>query len=452
MRKDAGKNNSGIDAARRNLEDAEQRLAEAEGKIQESKRQDALARSKIEECEDKLRGAPDIEGLENERVERKKQLQHIEQLRDVKRKEKNALLAQYAILMPLYGAIAQARETIATKREHREIPPRVDRILLETILRERRCQVCGRELDPDSCEHVSRVLEEFRMSTDVAQQLLAMEGPLSSFQQRAARFREATSRVTEEIDRYEGESGSAEKRIAEIDRKMSGHDEETIKKWHHERRTYESFRAQAQRALGTAEAQQAEAERKRKTFAEILDRELKKENAAASLRGKLGFCERTIAVLRRSKDAILEETRRNIEAETNSMFLSLLWKKKTFSGVAIGDDYSINVTHVMGYACLGSLGAAERELLALSFTLGLHTISGFSAPILIDTPVARVSGENRVNFAKVLADVADRKQTILLFTPDEYSPDIRGFLDQRAATRTQLTMSQDEKETTAEVL
>jgi DNA sulfur modification protein DndD len=452
MRKSASRNHPSIEAARQNLEQAEGRLAEATNRIEELKRQLVVARTNMEEREEKLRGAPDVERLERERDERRRQLQRIEQLREGKNKEKNALLAQYAVLIPLYSAISKARDTITTKRQRREIPPRVDRVLLETILRQQRCHVCGRDLDVRSSKYVSTVLEEFRVSTDVAQQLLAMEGPLSSFEQRIARFPEAMSQITKEVDRYDDEARSAEERIAEIDRGISGHNVETIKKWHQERRTWEACLGQVQRALGTAEEQKVQAETKRKLFADALDRELRKEQAAAGVRGRLEFCERAMVVLRKAREAILEETRKNIEVETNARFLSLLWKKRTFSGVGIGDDYSISVTHAMGYPCLGSLGAAERELLALAFTLGLHTVSGFSAPILIDTPVARVAGENRVNFAKVLAEVAQRKQTILLFTPDEYSPDVRTLLDPLASTRTQLRMSRDEKETGAEVM
>ena len=60
-------------------------------------------------------------------------------------------------------------------------------------------------------------------------------------------------------------------------------------------------------------------------------------------------------------------------------------------------------------------------MLALAFTLSLHKISGFDGPIIIDTPVARVSDENRQNFGVALASVSLQKQTILLFTPSEYS-------------------------------
>jgi DNA sulfur modification protein DndD len=78
---------------------------------------------------------------------------------------------------------------------------------------------------------------------------------------------------------------------------------------------------------------------------------------------------------------------------------------------------------------IGSASAAERQLVALAFTLGVHSISGFKAPLLIDTPLARVSDENRVNFAEVLLDISKDKQMILILTPDEFSDNIKPIFE-----------------------
>ena len=98
------------------------------------------------------------------------------------------------------------------------------------------------------------------------------------------------------------------------------------------------------------------------------------------------------------------------------------------------------------------MGAAERELLALSFTLALHKVSGFDSPILIDTPVARVSDQHRENLGKIFLKVSQIKQVILLFTPSEYSKDISSLLDANASNRFNIRLSPDEKEAKVEVL
>ena len=106
----------------------------------------------------------------------------------------------------------------------------------------------------------------------------------------------------------------------------------------------------------------------------------------------------------------------------------------------------------MGYPCLGSISAAERELLALSFTLALHKISGFDSPILIDFPVARVSDEHRQNMANIFSKISEEKQIILLFTPAEYSAEISKPLDKLSSNKFNLRLSSDEKEAILEVM
>ena len=65
------------------------------------------------------------------------------------------------------------------------------------------------------------------------------------------------------------------------------------------------------------------------------------------------------------------------------------------------------------------------ELLALAFTLAIQEVSNFDNLLFIDTPVGKISDENRENFANVLLDISTHKQIILQFTPSEYSSEIR---------------------------
>ena len=66
--------------------------------------------------------------------------------------------------------------------------------------------------------------------------------------------------------------------------------------------------------------------------------------------------------------------------------------------------------------------------MALAFTIAIHKVSGYDNLLFIDTPVGRISDENRTNFAKVLLEVSQTKQIILAFTPSEYSEEIRDVL------------------------
>ena len=58
--------------------------------------------------------------------------------------------------------------------------------------------------------------------------------------------------------------------------------------------------------------------------------------------------------------------------------------------------------------------------------------------LFIDTPVGRVSDENRECFAKSLISVSHDKQLILAFTPSEYSSEISKYFDNCASSSNRL--------------
>jgi DNA sulfur modification protein DndD len=154
-------------------------------------------------------------------------------------------------------------------------------------------------------------------------------------------------------------------------------------------------------------------------------------------------------VIRSIEEEMIREVRVKMQERTTDYFTRLMWKKNTYSHIVLNEEYQLDLFHKDGYSCVGTCSAAERCLLALSFTLALHEVSGFNSLLVIDTPVARVSDENRKNFAKVLCDVSLNKQIIMTFTPDEYSTEIRNVFDPIASTRAVLSMIK-EKVTTVE--
>jgi DNA sulfur modification protein DndD len=146
------------------------------------------------------------------------------------------------------------------------------------------------------------------------------------------------------------------------------------------------------------------------------------------------------------------EVRDKIREITQKYFLDFIWKTESYKKVTLDKNYSMGIEHNLGYECLGTLSAAERALLALSFTIGLHKVSGFEAPLVIDTPIARVSDINRINLAKVIKNISEDKQIILLLTPDEYSVEVNKILDHISSTLIKLDAEDEKNITLSEVL
>jgi DNA sulfur modification protein DndD len=281
---------------------------------------------------------------------------------------------------------------------------------------------------------------------------MQMEAPLDQFRTQLAELKSRIGHAGKDISRDSKRLSEIEKNGQSIDGQLTGYDTGKIAEWHRQRVSLEDSRSQNRENLGRFRADHSRALVSVSSLKKELAEELGRENKAKRLATRRRFCSRALEVLEKTCESIMAETRTGIQTSTKKHFFDLAWKKQTFGDVEIRDDYSINLIHSMGYPCLGSLSAGERELLALSFTLALHETSGFDSPILIDTPVARISDELRANFAQVLARVGKKKQIILLFTPAEYSTEVSSQLDEYAARRYELKLGQDEQEAKAKVL
>jgi DNA sulfur modification protein DndD len=452
LRKQAGKQNPEIENARSNLEKATEEHKQVTLDIEEKKKQILIAKEKIEEYNDKLKGMPIVEDLSEERERLRKERERKNKFHEEKLKAKHELLFQYSIVLSLWPAIDESLIIVRQKKASGEIPPTIDKALLESIAEERICSICGRPIEGDSLQHVTDLVEGLRLSSLIAQELMGMESSLVSLEDDIDDFEKKIESCTNEVKSYESELEIIEKRLGEIDKELGGYDEEKIRDWHKELKNFEDILERNQKSLYLLQERDERLTKAEETFQKILDDELKKEGRANELAAQLSFTADALKTIQETKESIMLDTKTRIEAQTKNLFSSLLWKKDTFGGVTIGDDYSINLIHKMGYECLGTVSAAERELLALSFTLALHNVSGFSSPVLIDTPVARISDVHRKRFGEVLLSISEDKQIILLFTPSEYSSEISGLFDQKSSHRYALKLQAGEKETRAERL
>ena len=172
--------------------------------------------------------------------------------------------------------------------------------------------------------------------------------------------------------------------------------------------------------------------------------EAKKSDKSAKLERMVEFGNRALGVLKAAEKAIVDETREKMAVRTEELFKGLVWKDSKCDRIELSSNYIPSLYDKSNYSCAGTCSAAERSLLALSFTLAMHEVSGFDSPLFIDTPIARASGENRENFAHTLVEVSENKQLILAFTPDEYSVSIQIEFEPALATYIRLRLDPEE--------
>ncbi|MDI6903765.1 MAG: hypothetical protein QMC77_08540 [Methanocellales archaeon] len=180
------------------------------------------------------------------------------------------------------------------------------------------------------------------------------------------------------------------------------------------------------------------------------EKEIKKDKKQKELRLKLELCDRSVEALKGIKEKVVGELRENAEQKFEEYFLSLHWKKGDFKNVKISDDYKTSVINNLGSECLGTMSAGERQVLALSFMASLSNVSGFDAPIIIDTPLGRISGVPREKIAASLPRYLENSQLILLMTDQEYTPTVKSNMKERIGKEFELRY--DEEEVTTKIV
>lgn len=450
--KKAGTFSPKIDQHKEILNEVDEQLTEIEKDIEECESQKRIAKEEIDKCNEALIGVPNIEKLENERDRLKTDQNTKKNLLKEKRKERQDLLIESGTIIMLWPVINESLELIKEKRKNNEIPPNIDKSILINSIESDSCKVCKRKLDDESRSKINELLERIKFSSEILRQLVSIENPLYNFENKLSGFKKEMDKIVKDSKVFKDDLQKIEDRIKEIDSELSGYEGDKIKQLVKTRNNFEEVFENKIQALTMLNNRKQQLAIKKDISKKLVEEELKKGGIMKELSKKIDFSNRALQILEKTKKDILEEVRSAIEAETKRIFFELIWKKGTFKDLKISEKYRLSLIHELDYECLGTVSAAEREFLALSFILALHNVSGFKSGLIIDTPVARVSDEHRKNFGKIFSTIGKSKQTILLFTPSEYSKDISSFLDVSASSRFKFMLGSDEKESRLEEL
>ena len=116
-----------------------------------------------------------------------------------------------------------------------------------------------------------------------------------------------------------------------------------------------------------------------------------------------------------------EEIRKNVAKMTFKIFTDIMYKDDSyFKRFTINEKYEAQLIDQNDAPVLGSLSAGERLFLSLAFISALKEITGYKFPLVIDTPLGRVSGKPRFLLSQALPKYLPEEQLIFLATNTEF--------------------------------
>lgn len=440
---------------REKLDDYEKQLEEARGKLARLVEDRKKAQTKVEEYSEKLRtsSAPNVSRLEEERVSLDHRLAEIENGIEQLEKRKFDYLLRVAPSILAYGAIHITKGLISEKEEAGDIPPDYKKNFLKKLLQIGKC-ICGTDLSGnDECrKKIETLLQQCDDITNISEEITREDTNLGNLLDELGEFRQEQVKSGKEQKSLIKQRDHITQRLETINMELNNCNIDQIKIWNLKLNEYKRQEDTLIAEIGVITFRVQMGEEAIAKMKKELDEELKKEEKYKELRKILRFCENSLVIANGIKEGIMEDIREEIERKTKKQFFELIWKKESYRDVKIDENYNISIIHESGMEALGSLSAGERQVLALSFMAALNSVSGFDSPIIVDTPLGRLSKEPKNNIARNLPNYLEGKQVILLVTEEEYTSEVRERLHEKVGKEYRIHFREREEGSEAEVI
>lgn len=447
--KKLAKDSPDIAALNADREKQERRLATARDTLSDSRAEVIELTRKREELDEILRGYDPIKKLQQERQNLETALKKIEAEEVSFRFDRSAFIRQYYVLLTLYPRIKHTLDMIDKKEAGGDLPPAIDKDQVRRLLAhlDEPCPLCNGVIGETGREHLESLLERISVSSHTSNYLKEIKGPLESFAEQAKRFKKELADLRQREMDIEARKKAAVDRLQQITSALSNFESESgqlnVAKTEAERTGVIQKINAANQAIGAANTTISGCNERLSEIENAINRALQTMSEHEDIRKQLEVIDMLHGQFRKIKTQIMDEMKAEIEKTTWAIFDSMIWKKKTFGSIRIDNSYDIAVYNTDGIEMTGSLSATEQMALAYAFTLAIHRASGKNCPLVIDSPLGRVSDDNRENMARALQKISQDKQIIMLFTPDEYSASVRAMYDSLAEVR-EVSLSEDE--------
>ena len=403
----------------------------------------------------RARSGGDVEEYQERLSSIKREISDLQKDHDGIKSDRKKYVLEHMLDVHLLSTINETIESIARKGEEGVLPPEIQDTFLRELLEKGKC-ICGSDISAGhpSREKVIQLSKKAQYSgiSGICLDLnYALKPILDVEKTRAELIRWGSDMLASEskIMAKQDERANLEVKIGDVD-------DEQIRALNKEEKTLDGIISKLNENLGYNKKAEEDKSKQLQIYSRALERELRTDIQHEYLTRQLDFCKNALSPLEKIKTKLLDDTRETVRRYTKQYFLEFLWKKGTYDDVIIDEKYQIAAHHVEGYNVRAALSKGEKLVLALSFMAALRKITGFGFPLLIDTPLGRVSGEPRHNIARTLPDFLKNNQVTLLVTDSEYQtpieddkkkqvfPSVRSIMDTYVGADYDIVFTDDE--------
>ena len=437
----ANSSSTDVSTAQKELDKIQAAIDDSLSRINEYVKQIHVADDEISNLDNVISGHIHVSDKTNRLKEVEEQIDIVKDAIIRNKAEMMVFAREYVQYFALYPAIKNLYTYIKEQDQHGKLPPRIDKFLLNSIEQHKHCCICDQDLGEHSFKFIEDLKRELEVSSETSALLNKSVGTLRHYLNNILQYKNKRDFLLGNKKKLMQEQNALMAEEKQLNNYlMSIPNTDAVTKAIEQKKRYREERDKliAKKAIEEShkkglDQQYVEQDKKLKALVDK-NKQLERINKQSE------FCKKCRNILKETRLDLLAESRSEMETETLNVFTKLLWKKNAFSKVEILEDYTFRLLDIFGTQTLGSCSAAERALLALSFTLALQKVSMHDSLLFIDTPIGRVDDDNRLNFVNTLCEIAKTKQVILTFTPTEYDDKVKSALFDQYSSFSQLTI------------
>lgn len=410
-----------------------------ESEIKDNHNKIDIAIRNVNKCVEKLKQVDS--GYVNELTQKRKNKESMEKKlkQNIKEDRKNyeKLILELFPIAVLFDELVDSINIADDARMKKTAPPQIERDLLNDILEDGFC-ICGVKLE-DHPECVTELKKRLNNTSKIKQEVFYedyydLKKVLTKLKDlpKIESLRRSIKQNEENINEINIQINQISDELAEFDiedvREYERQSQKNKKIIEDLRKRNKSLSAD----INTLKKDIEKLKRKRSEAGEL-------EGELKILNNKIKFCEEAITILSDLNNNVQKHIREKVNDKTRKQFTSINWAYDKYRDVTIKDDYKIVITKSTGQKITpGDLSDGEENLLALSFMMALHSLSGFEIPLIIDAPLEKLDKSKRIEFISGLHEYTSDKQIIFLFTDSQYTDDVRANMLQNIADEYEL--------------
>lgn len=395
-----------------------------EAKIKELELEKKRKRDQLNRIDERLR---DFDHVKNYINEEKVVQIAVDELKK-RYREKNAeikkLVLEYAGYTQAHTAITKTLHIIEEKSDAGVLPPNMRDTFLNELLESNRC-ICGHDISGGPARDL--VMEQLGNAKYTPIQELCNE---LKFRLKSVKISDIQTKLRvleEEEDRLDDEIGKKESKLKQLNGMIRnvGKDDDNTKELAEKRSVLKTKIRKLNDELAVSRHEKERKDDELKKYKQKYLSAIEKANQRDDIIKEVNFCSKSLSSLKAAQEKLITDVRTKVEKNTEEFFLNSIWKKNSYSNVKINEEYKVTAVDMDGSEVRDSLSSGERMILAFAFMAALRKVTNLEFPLIIDTPLGRISGETRYKLANVLPTSLQGDQVVLLVTDSEYQAEIR---------------------------